>query len=301
MSNDVNNLKDKNVYIFGAGLAGSSALEHLDDSINVLGFIDNDPQKVGSELSGHKVYSPQHLADAMFDLVLIASEYFEQITQQLSNALKLANDKMLVLPARMLKPVTLGQSGTTRDNALQVLFIVSECFNQNNVNYYIDAGTLLGIYRDGQLIPWDDDLDLAVNADDLQAVKHVMNTAMVKLQAAFGVAWEVQEHHAKEAFGAVPEGAVRGLKLKTCEPDEELPMMDIFVKYVQGDVMDYTLSSRGITMPSKHILDTVPMLYQQRNLRIPYDVEGYLTSHYGDWRTPVKDWNLGMLKSATVF
>ena len=36
------------------------------------------------------------------------------------------------------------------------------------------------------------------------------------------------------AFGAVPQGAIRGFKLKTIESRHNLPMMDIFVKYVDG-------------------------------------------------------------------
>ena len=35
-------------------------------------------------------------------------------------------------------------------------------FNENNINYWICHGTLLGIIRDRKLISWDHDIDIAV-------------------------------------------------------------------------------------------------------------------------------------------
>lgn len=301
MNTDYDSLKGKNVYIFGAGIAGESAVEQLDKSVNVLGFIDNDSVKVGAFLSGYAVFQPSHLSSAKFDMVLVASEYFEQITVQLLKELKISKDKIFVLPARMMKPVSLGESAEITSNALSVLFTVTGLLNLNNVNYYIDAGTLLGIYRDEQLIPWDDDLDLAINADDLDSVTALMADAQFKLEALFGVSWELVEHIERKGFGAVPKGAVRALQLKPSKPNTELPVIDYFIKYIDGDIMDYSLSSRSIRMPSKHLLNTVETRFKERVLRFPGDVESYLSAHYGEWRTPVRDWNLGMLKNATVF
>ena len=71
----------------------------------------------------------------------------------------------------MIKSVAFEQSTHIQSNALSVLFIVTQQLNQEKVNYYIDLGTLLSMYRDGQLIPWDDDLDLAVNATNFSQAK----------------------------------------------------------------------------------------------------------------------------------
>ena len=34
--------------------------------------------------------------------------------------------------------------------------------NENKISYWVCHGTLLGLIRDGNLIPWDHDIDLAV-------------------------------------------------------------------------------------------------------------------------------------------
>ena len=48
--------------------------------------------------------------------------------------------------------------------------------NQNKIRYWICHGTLLGIIRDNQLIPWDHDIDIAVwNSDNLKdRIKKIM-------------------------------------------------------------------------------------------------------------------------------
>jgi lipopolysaccharide cholinephosphotransferase len=38
----------------------------------------------------------------------------------------------------------------------------------NNISYYLAYGTLLGSVRDSQVIPWDDDIDIFVQAKDLE-------------------------------------------------------------------------------------------------------------------------------------
>lgn len=44
----------------------------------------------------------------------------------------------------------------------QMLLDVHDFFQQNNITYWIDSGTLLGAVRNHGLIKWDDDLDLCI-------------------------------------------------------------------------------------------------------------------------------------------
>lgn len=43
---------------------------------------------------------------------------------------------------------------------LEMLFFFDEFCKKNNLNYWLDGGTLLGAIRHGGFIPWDDDLDV---------------------------------------------------------------------------------------------------------------------------------------------
>ena len=60
----------------------------------------------------------------------------------------------------------------------EMLQDVDHILNTNNITYWIDCGTLLGAVRHKNIIPWDDDGDLAVFVDDEQKLinlKYIFN------------------------------------------------------------------------------------------------------------------------------
>ncbi len=287
--------------IFGASQSGISALEKLQKDYQVVAFADNAMDKIGDMLAEIPVIAPAEISEKSIDKLFIASEFFEQIQLQLVEELALSPEVIEILPTSVIKPISLGESEAVLQTAESILFLVCDALTQKKVPFHIDAGTLLGVYRDGGLIPWDDDLDIAVSSDYVELAQAALESILSVLKQETGAPWEVHVHLANQSFGAVREGDIRGIKLKCANEQAKLPMLDIFFKYIAGETMDYVLSSRGLTMPSYHLKSTVMHPFKNKLLPIPTDVESYLTRHYGDWRTPVKDWNLGMLKNATVF
>lgn len=52
----------------------------------------------------------------------------------------------------------------------QILKIVDHVFNEKDINYWIDFGTLLGAERHGGIIPWDDDADIIIRVSDFSKI-----------------------------------------------------------------------------------------------------------------------------------
>lgn len=44
----------------------------------------------------------------------------------------------------------------------------------NNIDYWLDSGTLLGFYRDGHVLPWDDDVDIGMLYDDMKKLEKLL-------------------------------------------------------------------------------------------------------------------------------
>lgn len=287
--------------IFGASQSGTSALEKLKDTFHVVAFSDNAADKIGTTLRELPIIAPSTISTQGVDKVFIASEFFEQIHHQLTNMLGLSEEIVDVLPTSVIKPLSLGENQSMLQIAEQILFQACRGLSSYKIPFHIDAGTLLGIYRDGGLIPWDDDLDIAVSSEFISQSQEALTSVLPMLMERTGMDWEVLTHYAEQCFGAVKKGDVRGLKLKCADSNNILPMLDIFFKYIDGETMDYVLSSRGIKMPSYHLQAVEWHDFKGEKVPLPTDVEAYLERHYGDWRTPIKNWHLGMLKNATVF
>jgi len=186
-------------------------------------------------------------------------------------------------------------------NVHQICREVLDVSNQSAIEAVLIDGSLLGMVRDGGFLPWDDNLDFSVNASHLTHSIHILEQLLPKMLEITGVTWTLNKHINQQAFGAVPMGEIRALKLLPDDDFGAFPCIDFFIKYIQGDHMDYCLASRGFRMPAKHFSNLESHTFAGGLVYLPANVEAYLEGHYGDWQIPQKKWSLSDVKSATVF
>jgi len=67
--------------------------------------------------------------------------------------------------------------------------------------------------------------------------------------------------------------------------------LDLFPKYQVGQDVFWTAKKKIMRAPARFYQGCGWISFHDRKLAIPLAHEEYLSLKYGDWRTPVKQWN----------
>ncbi len=167
--------------------------------------------------------------------------------------------------------------------ARQLLLDVADACNEAGVDYALDGGTLLGLVRDGDLIPWDKDVDLTMAYESVPAFKSTYPRL-----AARG--WRIADHYTMPGDDrAWRRGQIRSIKLRNARFGRfgrGRIVLDIFVRYRHEG--GYWWAHRGnVNRVDADYFDRAQWLeWGGRRLRVPHDREGYLALLFGDWRRP---------------
>lgn len=157
-----------------------------------------------------------------------------------------------------------------------------DVLNKNNIPYWIDEGTLLGIIRDGDIIPWDNDADIGVSGEYAEQV--------LKLWPQFFPKYIVRKRPMIDKW---INSEVRSLKIQTIR--EKLLKIDfhvdIFFKYKHQDMYRWFNGGAYKQVNAKHFDNLKKIQWMGREISIPSDPEEYLTMDYGNWRIPDKNFD----------
>ncbi len=164
-----------------------------------------------------------------------------------------------------------------------------DILRENNIPHWLEAGTLLGIIRDGDLIPWDYDADLGIPGEYAQRA--------FNLRRKFFPKYLVKKKPINNAW--IP-GGTRVVKIKT--PWEKLKQInfhvDLFCLYKVGDYHRWIDTNTLKQVDKKFHTEFETIHWEGREINIPSHVEEYLTIRYGDWRTPRQIYDAGLHDSS---
>jgi lipopolysaccharide cholinephosphotransferase len=262
----------KKCLLFGASTGGQNFLKNQTE-YDVKAIIDNDLNKQGKYLNGLLVISPEQINQYSYDYIIVTSIYFESITEQLVKHLGVSQDKIIYPPKRWLKKEDINtfEHKETRAMAINVLQFTCEYLEKNDKEYCVLLGTLLGLVRDGDLIPWDDDIDIGI--------KRFFN-----------------EKNFIDDFKKYFDGKIPNCSFLVKE-SEEYGIVGLDIKIHNPEIYPFTLSIDFMVEGDEYFylpLDTFPKEYfrkyeqiefEGRLYRAPYPKEEFLTYTYGDWKT----------------
>ena len=178
--------------------------------------------------------------------------------------------------------------------ARNMLFLSTDFLNKYGINYYLEGGTLLGIVRDGDLLPWDHDVDISIDYADAAKFDKLRWRFYLK-------GYRVTCRKGIQSYGPIKPKDYRIFKMKPLGFAfikiffpvfaEKMVVLDIFVK-TNDDTHTYWQSMGKILRVDKlhyESQDTVQL--NGVSLTTPNNYKDYLTSKYGDWTIPVKEWS----------
>lgn len=180
--------------------------------------------------------------------------------------------------------------GINAIRAEKMLANIAKVFADYFVSYCIDGGTLLGIIREGRLLPWDNDMDMYISSHETNKLK----SSLFKLKLK---GYKIRFRYAEKDIGPIKAGSLRLIKIKRRQWffTQDPIVTDIFVKYhdngkaywIVGDKQKTVLKS--VDAKFYNSFDSIE--FKGTTYPIPCLINDYLTARYGDWKTQVKEWN----------
>jgi phosphorylcholine metabolism protein LicD len=177
-----------------------------------------------------------------------------------------------------------GKNQIAAENLLKEIAII---LDQLNITYCLEGGTLLGIYRENRLLPWDSDLDLSILEDELHKIDLLTKLLREKK-------YRIRYRYCDTTDTYFTKGKLRILKIRKQHFFGLLKSpvcLEIFIKYKIEDQVFWKVSDKTMGAPFQFYQTIKKILFQGHEYSIPGETEAYLTHKYGDWKTPVKEWN----------
>lgn len=178
------------------------------------------------------------------------------------------------------KPIKL--EGKYYNRMKRLILFAIKILEKNNIPYWLDEGTLLGITRDGDLLPWDHDADMGVPgeyAEKLWKIRYQFLPVFFVVRKMTSSSWLPNKF--------------RNVKLKP--PFERIAginlHIDLFFKYKVGDRQHWIIMNALKHSESKFFdkLDTTT--WEGKKVNIPSNVKEYLHLNYGNWEVPDPDFD----------
>lgn len=178
--------------------------------------------------------------------------------------------------------------GKLEVTARKMLRDVCSILDEVQIPYTLEGGTLLGIIRENRLLPWDNDMDLTISDEYLGK--------LIKIRWKFWMAgYRTRIRRSKKEMPHFPKGSVRLVKIQTRRfLLKGISLLDIFVKKKVEDKYFWTVGIKSPVLKSAphHFYDELTKYeFDGFKYSVPEKHEEYLCYRYGDWRTPVKEYD----------
>ncbi len=176
--------------------------------------------------------------------------------------------------------------GKNQKIARQMLKDVTTILEKHNISYWLDFGTLLGIVRENRILPWDSDIDISIFAKDREIVHKKVMPEIKKLNYRI-----YSRYHATEDE-VFRKGDFRSFKVRNYKWFffKGYVKLDIFVMYEKNGFLYWKEFGKRHKIPLSLLDEFDKIDFENKLYTKPKDHDKFLTYHYGDWKTPNKNY-----------
>jgi lipopolysaccharide cholinephosphotransferase len=238
---------------------------------DVILIVDNDNSKHGKYINGVLVAGPEKIFNVDYDEIIILSWAYNQIKSQLLS-IGVANNVISSINKRLVT-VSVFQDPDVRQVALAFISDFCKFAYDRRLKLFIEAGTLLGIVRDKDLIPWDTDIDFSIDKCDFLFANDVLSDFSVSFSSFYKIIMNPTIGGSDQITGEV------------IVQNRSIPF-DIFTRTTE---CEHSLSTSGdfFACNSMHFRSSEKIIYDDYFFTAPADYKNYLSSLYGDdWSVP---------------
>jgi len=161
-----------------------------------------------------------------------------------------------------------------KESIRNLLSTLCTILNELEIDYFISEGTLLGHIRHGQIMAWDDDLDISIAQADMdKLVKYLDNSRRLKITKCFWGRNKIAYYKIWHFNTANIAGYSYGF-----------PFIDVWNYEKTDDNIVYNFGSK---YPIQYVFPTVNARFEGSMVSVPKDPLKYLDLKYKDWREKI--------------
>lgn len=153
---------------------------------------------------------------------------------------------------------------------------------EGKVFFFFEAGTLLGIVREGRLLRHDNDIDVAVRAyekEEIDKTRKILLKAGCRLARTFTI----------EGKGTVEDAfEIYGLRFDVFYINHGDPMDYCYLMYKGPETQETESEWNVMRLKFTPVTRLKKIEYEGLMVNVPEDAEEHLREKYGDWEKPNK-------------